>query len=256
MQGRGGSVGSAVGGGGASSSSACTSELARQSSDAAAFSWPPLQVPVLYPFGHGLSYTSFAYQQMSAAYPASGGSSDCSAAAAPLLQLSVRIANTGGVAADEVALLLLSFAGNGGQQLRQRQQRWRWPLQRDASTDPAAAHAVPILLDLPCTASSDGGGQPEGLPVQTLVGFERLHLAPGESAPVSFNLTASHFVPFSPLAEGSRGGGGDVDDDVAGGCRQAARPYCGHYLLRAGGQQQLVVRLGSSTGVGGATAQQ
>lgn len=215
-------------------------------------------MPVLYPFGHGLSYTSFAYQQMTAAVPAgasssgSGGSGDCSA---PLLQLSVSIANTGGMAADEVALLLLSFAGERQQSQQLRQQRlrqwWRWPLQREAPAAAADA-AADVRLDLPCT-SSDGSGQPEGLPAQTLVGFERLHLAPGQSVPVTFKLTASHFVPFSPLAEGSRGGG-DIEG-AAGGCRQATRPYCGHYLLRAG-SQQLVVRLGGSTGLGGATAQQ
>ena len=216
---------------------------------------------MLYPFGHGLSYTSFAYQQMTAAVPAgasssgsSGDGGDCSAPAAPLLQLSVSVANTGGMAADEVALLLLSFAGERqrSQQLRQQRLRqwWRWPLQREA---PAAAAAA-VRLDLPCT-SSGGSGQPEGLPAQTLVGFERLHLAPGQSAPVTFKLTASHFVPFSPLAEGSRGGGGGDTDDAAGGCRQAARPYCGHYLLRAG-RQQLVVRLGGSTGLGSSTAHQ
>ena len=209
-------------------------------------------MPVLYPFGHGLSYTSFAYQQMTAAVPAgasssgSGGSGDCSA---PLLQLSVSIANTGGMAADEVALLLLSFAGERQQSQQLRQQRlrqwWRWPLQREAP----GGH---IRLDLPCTSSSDGSGQPEGLPVQTLVGFERLRLVPGKTAAVNFNLTASHFVPFSPLAEGSRCGGNR--GVAAGGCRQAARPHCGVYLLRSG-SQQLVVRLGGSTGLGGTTAQ-
>ncbi|KAK9839864.1 hypothetical protein WJX81_007210 [Elliptochloris bilobata] len=58
-----------------------------------------LQVPVLYPFGHGLSYTSFAYSGLAAVLLAG---------AAQSYNVSVTVSNTGGVAADEVVLLYLT----------------------------------------------------------------------------------------------------------------------------------------------------
>ncbi|MEN2785987.1 glycoside hydrolase family 3 C-terminal domain-containing protein [Sphingomonas qilianensis] len=90
--------------------------------------------PVLYPFGHGLSYTRFAY---------SGGhvSQRRIRAGAPLT-VSVTVTNSGDRAGDEVVQLYVSRPG---------------------------------LPDAP---------------IRALIGFERVHLAPGERRRVSFALDA------------------------------------------------------------------
>jgi len=86
----------------------------------------------LYPFGHGLSYTRFAYTapRLSASTLTAGGS----------LGVDATVRNTGKAAGDEVVQLYLSFP------------------------------------KLP------------GAPLQALRGFSRVHLAPGESRPVHFDL--------------------------------------------------------------------
>ncbi|MGN6377226.1 MAG: glycoside hydrolase family 3 C-terminal domain-containing protein, partial [Sphingomonas sp.] len=89
--------------------------------------------PVEYPFGHGLSYTSFAYSglKLGAAQVAAGKPQS----------VSVTIRNSGAVAGDEVAQLYLSVPGRA-----------------DA-------------------------------PIRSLKGYDRVHLAPGESRTVTFQLT-------------------------------------------------------------------
>ena len=59
-------------------------------------------VAPLYPFGHGLSYTTFTYSALSVAKAADGG-----------LDVRVAIRNTGGVAGDEVPQVYLSAPANG-----------------------------------------------------------------------------------------------------------------------------------------------
>ncbi|HEY4293486.1 glycoside hydrolase family 3 protein [Luteibacter sp.] len=89
--------------------------------------------PPLYPFGHGLSYTSFAY-----------GGAHASAAtldAGQTLTASVTVRNTGERAGDEVVQAYVSY--------------------------PAADKLAPV---------------------RSLVGIQRVHLAPGESRVVSFPL--------------------------------------------------------------------
>ncbi|HEX7028166.1 MAG TPA: fibronectin type III-like domain-contianing protein, partial [Gammaproteobacteria bacterium] len=65
---------------------------------------------VLYPFGYGLSYTSFAYDKprLSARRIKADGSID----------ISVRVTNTGGMAGDEVVQLYLSHPGVDGAPVR------------------------------------------------------------------------------------------------------------------------------------------
>ena len=87
---------------------------------------------VEYPFGHGLSYTQFAY---SAAKPASG-----SVVAGQGTSVSVAVRNTGALAGDEVAQLYLSSAGR------------------------------------------------DGAPIRSLKGYQRVHLAAGETKTLTFKL--------------------------------------------------------------------
>jgi beta-glucosidase len=65
---------------------------------------------VLYPFGHGLSYTTFKYDNLELSSP--------SIAAQDTLDVSVDITNTGKVESDEVAQLYLSHPGVEGAPLR------------------------------------------------------------------------------------------------------------------------------------------
>lgn len=63
-----------------------------------------------------------------------------------------------------------------------------------------------------------------------------------------FALPATAFQPFSPLA------GGDNSSNSGSspaGCPPVLHPFCGMYLLRAGGQE-LAVRLESQGGAQGA----
>ena len=86
----------------------------------------------LYPFGYGLSYTTFSYSDLSLpSSPITAGQP---------MTAEVKVTNTGRVAGDEVAQLYLSF--------------------------PAVA----------------------GAPIRALRGFERLHLDPGQSQTVHFDL--------------------------------------------------------------------
>ena len=59
--------------------------------------------PVLYPFGHGLSYTSFAYSHLRANWPRR---------AADPIQVSVDVTNTGVVAGDEVVQMYAQHLGS------------------------------------------------------------------------------------------------------------------------------------------------
>lgn len=88
--------------------------------------------PVEYAFGHGLSYTSFAYSDLKVA------AGDVAAGKGQTISAVIR--NTGKVAGDEVAQLYLSVPGR------------------------------------PAT------------PIRSLKGYDRVHLAPGESKTVSFQL--------------------------------------------------------------------
>lgn len=202
---------------------------------------------MLYDFGHGLSYSSFTYSNLEAADELAAPVDDRQRTqhhhhhGKALLHVTVDITNVGSMAADEVSLLLLSFQQpqreHGEQAVPQWRRWWRWLL-ATAGGDPAAA-PKPATIRMPCTKWVAGGGsrdqpssQPAALPTQTLAGFERVTLRPGDTASVRFTLTAATFTPFSPApaAFGTNEGDGSGE----------AMPYCGDYELRVGGEQLVV----------------
>lgn len=97
---------------------------------------------VLYPFGHGLSFTSFAYDGLTVPQ---------SAAAGAAIPVEVTVRNTGALAGDEVVQLYLSH-------------------------------------EQPASGRADAAITPKA-PIRSLAGFRRLHLQPGESRRLSFNIT-------------------------------------------------------------------
>lgn len=200
---------------------------------------PCPQVPVLYPFGHGLSYTSFRYSRLSAEAPRAEPLAEAAGSGRrqPLLHVKLDVENTGSMAAGDAVLLFLSFSA-GPQQRAHSQPPWwqRW-LPGTVRLQPASADLPAARITLPCTSSwaVGSGGRPEGVPLQVLAGFHRIgDLAPGGTAAARFTLTARSFQPFSPLDDiGS-------SSSSASTSQAAVRPYCGAYELRVGDQRLLI----------------
>lgn len=92
----------------------------------------------LYPFGYGLSYTTFSYSKLKVAKKVKAGEP---------LKVSVTVKNTGSVAGEEVAQLYLSN----------------------------------LDADVP-------------VPIRSLRGFDRIHLNPGETKTVSFEVAPDAFT--------------------------------------------------------------
>jgi beta-glucosidase len=108
--------------------------------------------PVLYSFGHGLSYSTFEYSGL--AVPLTCKTSDD-------LKCSVNVKNVNGVAGDEVVQCYLN---------------------RDVpAIDPADLPEVSKMTDQQATLAST--------PRKTLVGFVRVPLKAGESKQVTFTVT-------------------------------------------------------------------
>jgi beta-glucosidase len=108
--------------------------------------------PVLYPFGYGLSYSSFAYSKLTA--PSRAGTGDD-------VKVSVNVKNTSSIEGDEVVQCYLN---------------------RDVPPiDPNSLPDVSKMTDEQATLAAT--------PRKTLVGFARLPLKPGESKKVSFTIT-------------------------------------------------------------------
>jgi beta-glucosidase len=100
----------------------------------------------LFPFGYGLSYTTFAFKGLRISRPAATGTGD--------VRVSATITNTGPRAGSDVAQLYVGFPGSAGE------------------------------------------------PPRELEGFNRVTLAPGQSAPVSFTLTPRQLSWWSDSANG------------------------------------------------------
>ncbi|HEX5399138.1 MAG TPA: glycoside hydrolase family 3 C-terminal domain-containing protein, partial [Verrucomicrobiae bacterium] len=108
--------------------------------------------PVLYPFGHGLSYSTFEYSGLKA--PARAGTGDD-------VKVSVNVKNTGSLDGDEVVQCYLN---------------------RDVPPiDPQSLPEVSEMTDEQATLAAT--------PRKTLVGFVRVPLKAGESRNVTFTIT-------------------------------------------------------------------
>ncbi|HEV2206142.1 MAG TPA: glycoside hydrolase family 3 C-terminal domain-containing protein [Candidatus Acidoferrales bacterium] len=114
----------------------------------------------LFPFGYGLSYTSFAYRHATVSLP--------QLAAGSTETVSVDVSNTGSMAGDEVVELYLTHP------------------------------------DVP------------GAPLRALEGFQRIHLAPGESKTVSFMLHPRQLSTVDPSGK-RRIAPGKVEVWIGGG---------------------------------------
>ncbi|MBV9930520.1 MAG: glycoside hydrolase family 3 C-terminal domain-containing protein [Alphaproteobacteria bacterium] len=120
-----------------------------------------------YPFGHGLSYTRFAYSRLSVAKPR--------VRAGEGQEVRVTVRNAGGVAGDEV---------------------------------------VQLYLETPSLS---------GMPRRSLKGFERVHLAKGETRTVSF-LLAPRDLAFADAAGAMRVRAADYSVWVGGGQPRTGAP--------------------------------
>jgi beta-glucosidase len=108
--------------------------------------------PVLYPFGYGLSYSTFAYSGLTAPSRSSTGDD---------VKVSVNVKNTSGIEGDEVVQCYLN---------------------RDVpAIDPASLPEAPKMTDEQATLAAT--------PRKALVGFARVPLKAGESKEVTFTIT-------------------------------------------------------------------
>ena len=113
----------------------------------------------LYPFGHGLSYTTFAFNETGVAAAASS-----SAAVA-----SVSVVNTGAVASDLAVLLFMRYLGGGG------------------GDKPTMVNASLPSVTIDASGCSSAGARTDL--VQRLVTYQRTgELAPGATASLDFEV--------------------------------------------------------------------
>jgi beta-glucosidase len=108
--------------------------------------------PVLYPFGYGLSYSSFEYSKLTA--PSSAGTGDD-------VKVSVNVKNTSSIDGDEVVQCYVN---------------------RDLPAIDSSSLPEPSKM-------TDEQATLAATPRKTLVGFARVPLKPGESKKVSFTIT-------------------------------------------------------------------
>jgi beta-glucosidase len=165
--------------------------------------------PVLYPFGYGLSYTTFSYSNLQA--PSTVATSE-------EMRVTVQVKNTGPMAGDEVAQIYVNNppsnganAGSGG----------------DSPSATAAG----------------------ALPPKTLVGFQRVTLQPNEQKTLEFTVTPHQLgaafrngrrvnVPRSITLQvgGSSAGGLTQQVNLTGNAAEPEYRFVAPKILQATGQ--------------------
>ena len=125
----------------------------------------------LYPFGYGLSYTSFEFSNVQASQPDANGN----------ITVTATIKNTGKVAGAEVAQLYVQPPAVQPQTVvapPARVSRRRWRARPDAQRQPGRSRST--------------------RPVRELKGFARVELAPGESKTATITLTRNDLAYWDP----------------------------------------------------------
>ncbi|MGH3214949.1 MAG: glycoside hydrolase family 3 C-terminal domain-containing protein [Trebonia sp.] len=149
----------------------------------------------LFPFGYGLSYTTFAFGGLRISRPAVNGTGD--------VRVSAVVTNTGSRSGSDVAQLYVGFPGSSGE------------------------------------------------PPRELEGFNRVTLAPGQSAPVSFTLTPQQLSWWSDTANGWTESPGSYGVYIGDSSALANLPLRGAFAVTATpGPRQVVVTAPSSVTAG------
>jgi beta-glucosidase len=149
----------------------------------------------LFPFGYGLSYTTFAFSGLRISRPAVTGTGN--------VRVSAVVTNTGSRSGSDVAQLYVGFPGSSGE------------------------------------------------PPRELEGFNRVTLAPGQSAPVSFTLTPQQLSWWSDTANGWTESPGSYGVYVGDSSALADLPLRGAFAVTATpGPRQVVVTAPSSVTAG------
>jgi hypothetical protein len=181
-----------------------------------------LQVPPLYPFGHGLSYTTFQYTKL--AISPSGQGRGMASPSSGDIKVSVQLRNAGSMAADEVVLLLLACKG------------------MSQEAEGAGGVAGSRSVRMPCATPPAlegwrGHADRPRVPQRTLAAFERVSLGAGEARSIHMSLSAAQFAAAASGALSSI----PASDEAAG-------VACGSYELRLGSIATVVALVGQEAG--------
>jgi hypothetical protein len=101
----------------------------------------------------------------------------------PAMQLSCVVKNTGHVRAAHVVIATAA---------------------RSCNQQPHSANAAPSSVDQSAASLIDSH---DGVPIKSVVGFERVFLTPGQSRTVQFNVTAETFVRYTDTHSEDEAGG-------------------------------------------------
>ena len=157
---------------------------------------------MLYPFGHGLSYVSFAYSGLTLRKAAGPPARAQLGGAWGGVEVSLVVISSGSLAADEVVLAFLSFQGQ--------------PPQHDGEGASAGASVAATRLEgVGCTQPAAWAGL-AAVPRQVLAAFARVAVSPGETRRALLHVSAAQFA------------------SAASGALDELGLACGAYALRVG----------------------